>query len=188
MENLKSKKRPRLTRETLLQSPEFWVENIRTELFNVVQNYLEDNNMSRKQLAEKLGVSKGYISQILNGDSDHRLSKIVSLATALGKAPYIFLKDMNKVLENVKNGKSVYIDFEEIETKASRCDILDSVAFNSCHWNPNQYYNAFEPTFKLDATIFSSFITDDEDLIMTNQVEEKETENVDTFQAFANAA
>ncbi len=122
MENSKLNNRPKLTREMLLQSSEFWVENIRTELFNMVQDYLEDNNMSRKELAEKLGVSKGYISQILNGDSDHRLSKIVSLATALGKAPYIYLKDLNEVLENEKDGRSVYIDFKEMETKASRCD------------------------------------------------------------------
>ncbi len=127
MEHSKSKTKSRLTREELLQSPEFWIENIRTELFNMVQDYMDEHHMNRKQLAEKLGVSKGYISQVLNGESDHRLSKIVALATSLGKAPYFYLKDMDEVLQNDKKSKSVYIDFEALESKANRCDTMDKV-------------------------------------------------------------
>ncbi len=126
MAKSKSKK-TKLTRELLLKSPEFWIENIRTELFNMVQNYMDENDLSRKELADELGFSKGYISQILNGDSDHRISKMVSLATALGKAPYIYLKDVDLVLDADQNDKGIYIDFEELESKAERCDLMDSL-------------------------------------------------------------
>lgn len=118
MENSKNtNKKKKLTRQDLFKTPEFWEEYIKTELFNMVQDYMDKNNMNRTELAEKLGVSKGYISQILNGNSDHRISKLVSLATQLGKAPYLYLKDLDSVIEMDENGESVYLDFEEMERK-----------------------------------------------------------------------
>ena len=38
----------------------------------------------KSQLAEYLGVSKGYLSQLLNGDYDHCMSKFFELALAFG--------------------------------------------------------------------------------------------------------
>jgi len=104
-----------ITREELLQSREFWEEYIKTDLFNLVQDYLDENDLSRKALAEKMGVSRGYISQVLNGDSDHRLSKIIAFALQAGKAPYLCFRDLDEVLEDDRNGKSVYVDFEKVE-------------------------------------------------------------------------
>jgi len=112
----------RLTRQDLIVSPEFWIENIRTELYNIIQDYMDENGLTRKQLAEQLGVSKGYISQVLNGESDHRISKLVSLALQVGKAPYLYFKDVDKVLAKDKKGESVYIDFEQLESKANDRD------------------------------------------------------------------
>ena len=117
MEDSKSEtSNKRLTRQDLIVSPEFWIENIRTELYNIIQDYMDENGLTRKQLAEQLGVSKGYISQVLNGESDHRISKLVSLALMVGKAPYLYLKDVNKVLEEDAEGKNVYLDFEGMES------------------------------------------------------------------------
>jgi len=147
MGNSKSK---RLTRENLLRSSEFWIENIRTELYNMVQEYMDENDLSRKDLADELGVSKGYISQILNGNSDHRISKLASLATSLGKAPYVFLKDLETVIEEDKSDINIYIDFEELEYKAERCDYLDRVSSEKTEWNFNSLRNSNLPFDYLD--------------------------------------
>lgn len=133
---VKSKsKKTKLTRESLLQSPEFWIENIKTELFNMVQEYMDENNLKRKELAAELGFTKGYISQVLNGDSDHRISKLVALATSLGKAPYFYLKDIEKVLQADADEKGIYIDFEELEAKAKRCDLIDTLNYTKPNLN-----------------------------------------------------
>ena len=63
-----------MTREELIQSKEYWMAKLQIDLFNEVESYMKKNGLNRVQFAEKLGVSKGYISQILNGDADHRLS------------------------------------------------------------------------------------------------------------------
>jgi predicted XRE-type DNA-binding protein len=54
-------------------SSEYLLAKIQIELFNEVEAYILANGLNRVQFAGKLGVSKGYISQILNGNADHRL-------------------------------------------------------------------------------------------------------------------
>jgi len=78
-----------MKREELINSPEYWLAKIQIDLFNRVDKYMKENKLNRTNLAEKLGVTKGYISQILNGDADHRLSKIVELSLAIGLVPHI---------------------------------------------------------------------------------------------------
>ncbi len=125
MGTLQQKKENRLTRRKLLESPEFWEEYLKTELYSVVQDYMDENNLTRKKLAEQLGVTKGYVSQVLKGDSDHRISKLVLLALATGKAPYIYFKDLESVFGDEQNGYSVYMDFAEIEQKAQKYDMIE---------------------------------------------------------------
>lgn len=94
-----------MKREELLNSKEYWLSKIQIELFNEVERYMKKNNVNRTSLAEKFGVSKGYISQILNGDADHRLSKLVEISLGIGMAPIITfenLSDLSKI-EKIKS-------------------------------------------------------------------------------------
>ncbi|MTK52995.1 helix-turn-helix transcriptional regulator [Paludibacter sp.] len=76
-----------MTREELICSPGYIITKIQMDLFDQVSQYLKENGNSQTKLAEKLGVSKGYISQILNGNYDHRISKLVELSLAVGIIP-----------------------------------------------------------------------------------------------------
>lgn len=95
-----------MDRKQLLSSKEYWLSKIQIELFNEVSNYLENNNMNRSELAKKLGVSKGYISQILNGDSDHRISKMVELSLAIGLIPDVRFRNMEEYLKTDEKCKN----------------------------------------------------------------------------------
>lgn len=70
-------------------SSAYWTQLVQIQLYNSIKKYLTDNNMSQNEFAEKLGVSKGYVSQILNGDFDHKLSKLVELALACNLVPKV---------------------------------------------------------------------------------------------------
>lgn len=94
-----------MKREELLKSKEYWTGEIQLDLFELIDNYLKENNISRVDLAKKLGVSKGYISQIMNGDFDHRISKLVELAMAVGKIPRIEYYDLSEILYLDSNDK-----------------------------------------------------------------------------------
>lgn len=72
-------------------SPAYWTQLIQLLLYRNINKYLTDNKISHKLFAEKLGVSKGYVSQILNGDFDHKLSKLTELALACDLVPKLEL-------------------------------------------------------------------------------------------------
>lgn len=92
-----------MKREELLISPDYWVAKAQTDLFNQVNDYLRESKISRNDLAKTLGVTKGYVSQVLNGNCDHRLSKIVELSMAIGKVPTITFQDLQMILDDDKN-------------------------------------------------------------------------------------
>jgi transcriptional regulator with XRE-family HTH domain len=74
-------------KEYLMSSPEYWIEKIQNELYRKVDDFLSQPGMTQDKLARRLKVSKGYISQILNGNFDHKLSKLVQLSLAIDKVP-----------------------------------------------------------------------------------------------------
>ena len=55
--------------------------------------------MNKTQLAEYLGCSKGYVTQLLSGDYDHKISKFVELSLAIGKIPEFTFIDVDEYIE-----------------------------------------------------------------------------------------
>lgn len=92
------------TFKELLKTETYWITKIQNDLFNAVEDYLEANKMTRTQFARQLGVSKGYVSQVLNGEFNHRLSKLIELALAIGKAPMLEFEDLEEVVEKESRG------------------------------------------------------------------------------------
>lgn len=103
-----------MTREELIQSKEYWLAKLQIDLFNEVEAYMKKTGLSRVQFAESLGVSKGYVSQILNGDIDHRMSKFVELALSIGLVPSITFEKLEDLMTREKSG-SFNISGEDIE-------------------------------------------------------------------------
>ena len=60
-----------IKREELLRTEEYWFETLQNDIYRMVSEYLQKEDMNQTQLAVKLGVSKGYISQIINGNFNY---------------------------------------------------------------------------------------------------------------------
>lgn len=105
------------TREDILKRPSYWLTRIQTGLFNLLESYMTSKEMNRSQLAEHLGVTKGYVSQVLNGDADHRLSKIIELSMAIGKVPQIEFVDIDEVIR--KDNEPAFVPEVKIRRKIS---------------------------------------------------------------------
>ncbi len=88
-----------MERKELLQQESYWITKIQLDLYGQIDQYMKSNKLNKTQFAEKLGVTKGYLSQVLNGDFDHKLSRLVRLAMAIGKVPMIEFKNLNDVIE-----------------------------------------------------------------------------------------
>ena len=85
-----------MEREELLKSEGYWIAKIQTDLYREITAFMERNNMSSTQLANYLGCSKSYVSQLLNGNFNHKISKLVELSLAIGKAPVIDYQDLQE--------------------------------------------------------------------------------------------
>jgi transcriptional regulator with XRE-family HTH domain len=86
-------------REKLLRSPAYWLTKVQIQVFNLLNTYMEENNLTQKQVAEKLNVSPSYVSQILNGNFNFTISKLIELALLVGKAPIIQFETIEQILK-----------------------------------------------------------------------------------------
>lgn len=107
-----------MKREKILQSKGYNITKIQNELYRQLTNYLEEKKITRTKFAKELGVSKGYVSQILNGEFDYKLSKLVELSLAIGKIPEIKFtsfaesnRKMNKELKVVHMGEKRFNNY-----------------------------------------------------------------------------
>ena len=91
------------TREELLSSPEYWFEDAQNELYRQVIEYKEKKGINQTQLAEELGVSKGYVSQILKGEFNYTLKTLIDISLARGVVPKIEYKSIAEVIQDDKN-------------------------------------------------------------------------------------
>lgn len=96
------------TREELIKNKGYWIAKIQTKLFREIYKFMEKKHLNNTQLAEYLGCSKGYVSQLLNGDFDHKLSKLVELSLALDKVPQLEFVDKENFLEEEATYEGTY--------------------------------------------------------------------------------
>ena len=97
-----------MTREKLLKSPAYWFEYQQNELFRQVTEYMERENINQTELAARLNVSKGYVSQILNGNFNHTLKKLIEICLAIGLVPQIKFTNVEEVVKKDAQLKSYY--------------------------------------------------------------------------------
>lgn len=87
-------------RDKIISQPGYWVEQINGVLYDAIIDFMETNNMKRKDLAKHLGISKGRVSQIINdGEINFRLEKIIEISLKLGMVPHFELENKNDFLE-----------------------------------------------------------------------------------------
>ena len=88
--------------EERYRSKDYWTGILQLELFKLLNEYKKEKGLSQNGLAAELGFSKSYLSQVMNGNFDHRLSKLVDLALAVGKIPEIRYRDIDTVVREAK--------------------------------------------------------------------------------------
>ena len=88
-----------MNREELLKSPVFWTTELQMELYRQIDSYMQTHSMNKAQLAAQLGCTKSYVSQLLAGNFDHKMSKFFELTLAIGKIPEFTFHDVDEYIE-----------------------------------------------------------------------------------------
>ncbi|MFA4851453.1 MAG: helix-turn-helix domain-containing protein [Bacteroidales bacterium] len=106
-------------KKDLIKSPEYWLENIQDEIFRLISEYMKKNKINQTELAKEWGVSKGYISQILNGNFNFSLLKFIELVIAVEKIPVIKFENISEYLNKIENleqpKKTLFIKYENCQ-------------------------------------------------------------------------
>jgi transcriptional regulator with XRE-family HTH domain len=109
------------SREELITSKEYILSKIQIDLFSTIREFINDKKLSQTKFAEKLGVSKGYVSQVLNGNFDHKISKLVDLSLAADKVPVInFIPIEDYLLFDKHNKQKTQLDNSIINNKLKK--------------------------------------------------------------------
>lgn len=97
-------------RKEIIKSPYYWFEKIQNELFRQLHDYMDKNNKTQSDIAREMNVTKGYISQILNGNFNPTLKKLINFIIFLEKVPEINFVSFEDCLS-----ENIHINTEEIQ-------------------------------------------------------------------------
>lgn len=117
-----------IKREDLLRTEEYWFETLQNEIYRMVADYIEKEGINQSQLADKLGVTKGYISQIMNGNFNATLKKLIELSLAVDKAPHIDFRNLAEFIQedSVKRVRMQYNPFFNITTTSNKTTFAET--------------------------------------------------------------
>lgn len=95
-----------LSKKELLSTPNYLLTKYQNEIFRQLVHYMESNNLSQKDIAEKLGVSGSYISQVLNGNFNFTLKKLIDLGLMMDKIPNLEFVSIDEFWFSEKESQS----------------------------------------------------------------------------------
>lgn len=115
-----------MKREEVLRSPEYWTAKTQVELYDCAKKFMDSAGLNRAELAEHLGVSKGYVSQVLNGDYDHRMSKFFELALSFGFVPQIEFVPVEQCIASEKQVSTFKLNVADIPSISNWSKTVDA--------------------------------------------------------------
>lgn len=93
----------------LLKSQNYWLTKIQNDLFRQLNEFMVQNTLKKTDIADKLGVSKGYVSQVMNGNFNFTLKKLIELSLLFDKVPDIKFISSEEYYNKYLNKRSEYI-------------------------------------------------------------------------------
>lgn len=112
-----------MKREELIRNREYWIVQIQNSVYNLIENFLKERKFNKTQLADHLGVTKGYVSQMLSGEYNHKISKLVDLSLSFNKAPIVTFVDIDQYIQDDKDGK---VSIEHPLNSTIECFVISS--------------------------------------------------------------
>ncbi len=78
-------------------SVDYWVDGPITEFAEDIWRLMEEQKVSRAELARRLGTSRAYITKLLGGNANFTLHTMTKVAMALGSTIHVHVADQRAV-------------------------------------------------------------------------------------------
>jgi transcriptional regulator with XRE-family HTH domain len=105
---------------------EFRLEEQVFELTEQIAKRLKDNKISRKQFAEKMGISPAAVSKVLNGNPNFTIRTLLTMADALKTELNIEFKDKITCVPKVANQTTASDVVNVVAPKSYPYDVADT--------------------------------------------------------------
>lgn len=79
------------------KSVNFWVDGPITEFAEDIWRLMEEQKVSRAELARRLGTSRAYVTKLLGGNANFTLHTMTKVAMALGATVHVHVADQKAV-------------------------------------------------------------------------------------------
>lgn len=87
-------------KKELYGDPEYWVEKINLDLYELIELYKKEHSCRGKDVAQLLKISPGRLSQLKNnGSTNFSLKKIFDFLLKLGKIPLLEFVELDEYLK-----------------------------------------------------------------------------------------
>ena len=83
--------------EEARSSPDYWIAGPITELIEDIWRLMEEQKVSRAELARRLGTSRAYVTKLLGGNANFTLLTMVKVAMALGATIHVHVADQKAI-------------------------------------------------------------------------------------------
>jgi plasmid maintenance system antidote protein VapI len=77
------------------KSVDYWVDGPITEFIEDVWRLMEEQKVSRAELARRLGTSRAYVTKLLGGNANFTLQTMTKVAMALGSQVHVHVASQN---------------------------------------------------------------------------------------------
>lgn len=122
-----------LSKSELLNHPNYLLTTYQLEIYKQLSNYMSEHNLKKKDIAKKLDVSNSYVSQVLNGDFNFTLKKLIELGLTINKVPYLEFVTYDEYWRREKEGTVI----KEVITKETFITVDSTVSFD----DPTEYFD-----------------------------------------------
>lgn len=78
-------------------SADYWVDGPITEFLEDVWRLMEEQKVSRAELARRIGASRAYVTKLLGGNANFTLQTMTKVAMALGATVHVHVAGQNAI-------------------------------------------------------------------------------------------
>jgi predicted XRE-type DNA-binding protein len=86
------------TKERLVRGEGYWMETIQQAIHEALLAYMAKHDLNQTELGKKLGFTRGYVSQLMNGNFNLSQKKIIQLLLKMDMVPDLRIRTVDDYL------------------------------------------------------------------------------------------